>query len=503
MRSFLLTISFLALFGFFAQSQTFWEENFESYSTGDYIGNQSTVWDTWSGTGAGTAEDLFVVSNQANSGSNSLECVGGGSADVLIPLNNYSEGEYTFELSIYIEPGNGAYYNVQEDTSPGIGWAFECFFSDDGTWEIIMDQVQVASGTYNPASWFRMSHVIDIAGDVIAIYQDGAPMGSFTFDSPLGGINIFPFAPTGQTALYYIDDIYIYKSKEDFDDYLAGAFLGSVSQQWSTWSGSGSQTTEDGVVSNTFSYNGTNSGRMEGTSCDALYPMGNFSAGTWELNFKMLTPNSSGAYFNLQHDEVPGISWAHELFIGGTSGTLDTEVPGAANFSWSDDTWHTITLVYDIDNDVSQLLVDGNSVHIWTFSDESQGFGTGAPIIGALNFFPSSAPNGLNPEFYVDDITFRRTSLITSIGSIDNFIDHLDLFPNPSHDIAFIKNNTNQDLESDIRVFNSTGQRVFTKFEYFQKGEVIEINSTPWKSGAYFIEFIANDSRKIIKFIKD
>jgi len=503
MRNFLLTVSLLMLFGYLAHSQTFWEENFESYTAGEYIGNQSAVWDTWSGDGAGTDEDLFVVSSQANSGSNSLECVGGGSADVLIPLNNFSEGEYTFELSLYIEPGNGGYYNVQEDSSPGIGWAFECFFSDDGSWEIIMDQAQVASGTFTHGSWFRMSHVIDIVGDDIAIYKDGAPMGSFTFDSPLGGINIFPFAPTGQTALYYVDDIYIYKSKEDFDDYLAGAFLGNVSQQWSTWSGSGGGTVEDGTVSNTFAYNGVNSGKMEGISCDALYPMGNFSAGIWEASFKMLTNAGSGASFNLQHDEIPGNPVAHNLFIGGTSGTLDAGGTAAATFSWSDDTWHSITFIYDIDNDISELLIDGNSIHTWTFSDESQSSGTGVPVIGALNFFPAAAPNNLNPEFYIDNMTFRRTSLVTSINSIDNVLNGMNLFPNPSQGVAFIQNNSERDLESEIRVFDGIGQLVSTKFEYFQIGETIEINSTSWNSGIYFIDFIVNDKRKTIKFIKD
>ena len=501
MKKFLLITYLFIFLSFAAQSQTFWEENFDSYNAGEYICEQSSDWETWSGNGTGTAEDIFVVSAQANSGSNSLECIGGGSADVIVPLGNIGEGEYTVDLSIYVPAGNGAYYNFQEDATPAVGWAFECYFSQDGTWEMIMDQFQVATGNFSHDSWFRMSHVIDLANNIIAIYQDDAPQGSFTFDSPLGGINIYPAAPTGQSAFYYVDDIYVYKSKEDFDDYASGSALGNVSQQWSTWSGTGGGTEEDGLASNAFAYNGFNSGFMSGNTCDPIYPMGNFSAGSWEISMKIYTPSGSGGYMSIQHDEDPGLSLADQLFFGGNSGVLDAGGASAATFSWSDDTWHDVTRVIDIDNDMATLFIDGNSVYTWTFSDEATSSGMGQAIIGSANFKPGAVLNNLNPEFYVDNFTFRRTSLMTSITSQETKYEELTLFPNPTSSVAFIQNTLNEDVVADIRIYDSVGKLVEQRYTYFEVSDIVEINTTSWNSGLYFIEFIAKNNRKTLKLV--
>ncbi|MEM7162774.1 MAG: T9SS type A sorting domain-containing protein [Bacteroidota bacterium] len=503
MKKFYLTLSLCIFLFFSAEAQTFWFDDFDDYTAGDYVGSQSNDWSTWSGSGAGTAEDIFVVNSQSNSGSNSLECIGGGSADIILPLNNLNEGEYTVELAVRVEPGNGGYYNFQEDNTPAVGWAFECYFSNDGSWEMIMDQAQVASGTYTPGEWFRMAHVVDLVSNTIAVYQDDAPAGSFAYDSPIGSINIFPAAPAGQTAQYYIDDIFVYKSKESFDDYVAGESLGNVSQQWSTWSGSGAGSAEDGSVSNAFAYDGTNSGHFMGAACDAIYPLGNFDSGSWEYSMKIYTAAGNGGYMNIQHDQVPGISWANEWTFGGNEGSLNAGTVGAASFTWSDDTWHDVTFIIDCDNDMAEMFVDGSSIHSWPFSDEANSQGSGVPVLGGVDFFPAGAPTGLSPDFYIDNMTFRRSALLTSIDDIESPFNKLTLFPNPTNAIAFVRNDFHSDLESEMRIYNGMGQLVDQRFEVFNVGEIIEINTSAWTPGIYFIEFIADEKRNALKLIKE
>lgn len=501
MKRYLLTILLIAFLHSGLQGQTFFEENFDSYTVGGYLGTQSTVWSTWSGSGAGTTEDTFITSDQAASGMNSLACIGGGDTDVILPFNNFNEGEYTIDLSIFVTSGNGAYYNFQEDQSPGIAWAFEIYFSDDGTWELIKDMAQVLTGTYASDTWIRMSHVIDLVNGTMAIYQDGAPSGEIVFDSPLGAINIYPTAPTGQNAYYYIDDVYVYKSKEDFEDYANGNFLGNVSQQWSTWSGMGAGTTEDGIVSNTYSNIGSNSANFVGGS-DVIYPLGNFSAGIWELSMKLYTEVGSGGYLNIQHDEVPGISSASQIYFNGTSGVLDAGGANAATFDWSDASWHQVVWITDLDTDLAELIVDGISVHTWPFSDEAISAGTGVAVLGGISFFPNGALSG-TPSYILDNMTFRRTDLQTSDPGISSLFEEFTLFPNPTNSIAFIQNNSNENIEVDIRIHNGIGQLVQQQFKYFEVDEVLEINTTSWNTGLYFIEFLGNNTNITIKLIID
>ena len=82
------------------------EEDFESYSVGDYIGVASSVWTTWSGN-TGTDEDAQVSDEQANSGTQSLKIFGsattGGPMDVYLPIG--LDDAYEVSFNIYVPSG--------------------------------------------------------------------------------------------------------------------------------------------------------------------------------------------------------------------------------------------------------------------------------------------------------------------------------------------------------------------------------------------------------------
>ena len=77
---------------------------------------------------------------------------------------------FDVDFDYYIpSTGNGAYFNIQHYYSPGIQWAFECFFTTSGT-----GYIDVANNTYNFTNpintWFHVKAHIDLDQDLISVY---------------------------------------------------------------------------------------------------------------------------------------------------------------------------------------------------------------------------------------------------------------------------------------------------------------------------------------------
>ena len=105
MKQFLLPCALLIFSSAFGQTPLL-EEDFESYSVGDYIGVASSVWTTWSGT-TGTTEDSQISDEQANSGTQSMKIFGtlaGGPMDIYLPIG--LESAYEVSYNIYVPSGS-------------------------------------------------------------------------------------------------------------------------------------------------------------------------------------------------------------------------------------------------------------------------------------------------------------------------------------------------------------------------------------------------------------
>ena len=493
-----LTLILIIVFCYSSYCQTFFQDNFEEYSTDETIVLQSDTWITWSGN---AAEDMFITEDNSQSGNNSLLCQGDMGDDIVLPLSNINEGSYIVEFSMYVVSGNGAYYNFQEDEVPGTAWAFENFFATNGTWEIIMDTEVMGTGTYPHDQWFLVSNVIDLINDEISIEIDGVSLVTFPFDSPLGGVNIFPFAPNLETAFYYIDDVFVYKSFEGFEDYPDGISLGLVSQQWSTWSGTGAGTDEDAVVTNFLSATGSNCAQFSGEMTDVLYPMGDFSQGLWELSMHIFTGTGGGGFLNIQHFEEPGLSYANQVYFGGGSGSIDAGGADAATFNWPDDQWNEITHVFNLDSDLAGLFVNGTNVYTWNFSDEALSPGTGQTILGGIDFYPSGAPMGTVGNFFVDDITFGRSDLVLNDDVIEFSQLGLSLYPNPASSSLFLRNINRSTITGILSILDLSGKVVYKEDINLGIGQLLEFDASDWKSGIYFANLQANNGTHTIKFI--
>jgi hypothetical protein len=209
MKQFLLPCALLIFGSAFGQTPLL-EEDFESYSVGDYIAESSTIWATWTAGGEGTNEDGQISDEQANSGTQSLKIFGsvsGGPMDVYLPIG--LETAYEVSYNIYVPSGSSAYMNVQEELTPGVAWAFDFVFAGNGQITFGIDQVVLAYGSYNQDEWTSVSLRMDPVNDRAEIYIGGEYIANVAFDGVIGGINFFGFGDGITAGLYYIDDVVV------------------------------------------------------------------------------------------------------------------------------------------------------------------------------------------------------------------------------------------------------------------------------------------------------
>jgi hypothetical protein len=214
MKQFLLPCALLIFSSAFGQTPLL-EEDFESYSVGDYIGATSAYWTTWSGA-TGGAEDGQVSDEQANSGTQSLKIFGNvagtGPMDIYLPIG--LETAYEVSYNIYVPSGYSAYMNVQEELTPGITWAFDMVFSGNGSIQLSIDQVDIAFGSYNLDEWTSISLRMDPLNDRAEVFIGGEYIANFAFDGIIGGVNFFGFGDGNSAGLYYIDDVVVVETED-------------------------------------------------------------------------------------------------------------------------------------------------------------------------------------------------------------------------------------------------------------------------------------------------
>ena len=103
-------------------------DDIESYALGDITDNGN--WSTWSGNPG--SEGGVVSDAQASSGTQSVLFNAGGQ-DALYLMGNQSSGRWNITFDMYIDgSGAGAYYNMQEDETAGIGWMYDMVFDNAG-----------------------------------------------------------------------------------------------------------------------------------------------------------------------------------------------------------------------------------------------------------------------------------------------------------------------------------------------------------------------------------
>lgn len=206
MKKNILFLFLLMSTGLFAQT---YYEDFEGFNEGDYIGEVSENWTTWSGT-TGTSEDAKIVTDKAKSGSKSIYFystgTSGGPQDVVLPFGNeYNAGVLNFEYEIFVSENSSAYMNIQGKSTIGVEWASNFYFYADGQMKVDAQSTMITS--YNTNAWNKVQFTMDLTNKVWVIRVNGACVGTIKGSNSIASVDIFPIATGTDNSEFWIDDI--------------------------------------------------------------------------------------------------------------------------------------------------------------------------------------------------------------------------------------------------------------------------------------------------------
>lgn len=211
MKKITLTLALL-----FACSLSFaqqFSDNFDSYTSGSFLGPQSPFWTTSNGIEGGDA-DALVSSINTYSSSNSIylhDQTNNGTAQ-LIRLDVgqvFEEGVFTFETALNVSTGQSAIISLMGNTSYNSIYTFHCEFTDG--------QATSASGgtnenlpvfSYPQGTWFRFKVEANLTLHLWKVYVNENLVGFWT--NPVNKIACIDFCSAYTSTVnyeFYIDNV--------------------------------------------------------------------------------------------------------------------------------------------------------------------------------------------------------------------------------------------------------------------------------------------------------
>jgi PKD repeat protein len=208
-------------------------EDFESFSSGNYVALTSDYWTTWSELPGGT-EDALIVTNPTFSGTKSVKI--DGLSDLVLPLGDKTSGKYIVSFYMYIPTGYYGYYNLLQDFNGSASeWGAEVFFSTGGSGYGNAGGANSFTFSYSYNTWIYVKNFIDIDNNLAQIWindnlshqwiwSTGA-LGDGTLNQ-LGGLDMYAWNVNG-TPLFYFDNLSYYELLQlDMTVFLEGPFNG-------------------------------------------------------------------------------------------------------------------------------------------------------------------------------------------------------------------------------------------------------------------------------------
>ena len=265
---------------------------------------------------------------------------------------------------------------------------------------------------------------------------------------------------------------------DDFESFTAGGYLAEQGECWTTWSGAPG-TGEDAFVVDEQAYSGDNSVKVEGSSTDLIFPLGNKIEGQYEVSMYMYVESGYGGYYNLMHEFGDNNEWAIEIYFASDgSGYIHAGGANAATFTYPVGTWFKSVMLINLNSDYAEYWVNDVFVHGWQWSLQSGG-DPGLNQLGVVDIF-AAAPTGDSPMFFFDDFEYKEA---TGVG-INNHITPADItmFPNPAYDQVEI---TSVETIKEVNIFNNMGQMVLSQVSDNSR---VVINISNYPTGIYTVQ---------------
>jgi hypothetical protein len=214
-RTLLSCLAFAMVFS--AKSQIILEDNFDAYSAGMGVAEQSTSWDTWDGS-AGL--DGLVSTDYANSGVNSAK-IQGTSVDLVLPIGPYTTGAYEISWKMYLPAGQGGYFNALHNwsaSSTAYEWACDVFFDISGNCTSTIGGVAGTPTAVTQDTWFDVKILADLNNDNGKVWVNGVMIGDWVWSTnnangtagtnQLSAVDFYGTTNvTNGSGLYYVDDV--------------------------------------------------------------------------------------------------------------------------------------------------------------------------------------------------------------------------------------------------------------------------------------------------------
>lgn len=214
MKTHLLTSFIISAAILSANAQTY-SDDLESYNPGDYIGTSSPNWTTWSNSTGGN-EDTKIDTVKANSGTKSLHfkstTANGGPQDAILSFGGaYNLGNFVFESAMFVESGQGGYFNIQGNATPGQIWQVSANFLETGTATFTGPGVDLEI-TYPTNTWFDIKLEGNLNTSHWEVFIDNVSVGTYTADEiQIASLNVYPVnsasAGGNELSSFWMDDI--------------------------------------------------------------------------------------------------------------------------------------------------------------------------------------------------------------------------------------------------------------------------------------------------------
>ncbi|MCE3294454.1 MAG: hypothetical protein K0R65_168 [Crocinitomicaceae bacterium] len=199
------------LFSAYLSAQTF-SDNFDSYTAGQKLAQQSGgAWTTWSNQPGG-AEDGVVSNANSASAPNSMYFSStvqtGGPVDQVRNFGVLNTGSFSMSMNLFVQSGKAAYFNLQRNAVIGQIWAADFNFNDDMSLAITNLTGLDETTTYPQNVWFNFRLDINFNTNTWEVFIDNNLAASFSnSENQIASIDIFPVDQVAPySSGFYLDD---------------------------------------------------------------------------------------------------------------------------------------------------------------------------------------------------------------------------------------------------------------------------------------------------------
>ena len=153
-------------------AQVIQSNDFDSYTAGAHMAQSDSInWTTWSNL-PGSAEDGYISSVQASSGTNSL-MISKDNDQVWI-LGDSTTGKYELSFKIYVPADSTAYFNVLHKFAGGASeWSNECYIlPHDSSFRLYVGGNDTAHILFTFDTWHTIKYGVDLSSDFVYMMYD-------------------------------------------------------------------------------------------------------------------------------------------------------------------------------------------------------------------------------------------------------------------------------------------------------------------------------------------